>query len=153
MFDPLERVVELVDPAHAGAGLGGEPGWHISRQMVPGEALLFEQRMRRKYANAKPGPLVTTDPPANAGPDSTWPAWARFKVELGFPDEFGNPKYPLQYYDAATFEKFLRMFLEVYVKHHPDASAQAEKILKHAAYWAEHDAHRGGAPKDVADNR
>ena len=145
MWNRMRGLTELVDPRHPGGHLGGEPGWSIDRQMEPGEARLFVARQRIEFANAKPKPVVVPDPPADAGPDPTWPRWARFKAELGFPDEFGNPKYPLCYYDAATFEDFLKKILAVYVKYHPESTAQAEQILKHAAYWVEHDANRGSA--------
>jgi hypothetical protein len=135
----LNALNSLVDPAHAGAHLGGEPGWSIDRQKEPGEERRYVARMRVQFANAKPKPPVWREPEPEEGPDPSWPKGARYMVELGFPKEFGDPKYPLMYYDAATFEGFLQKILAVYLKYHPESAKQVEQILAHAHYWVELD--------------
>jgi hypothetical protein len=143
---PLSKILALVDPNHAGARIDGEPGWSTERQMVPGEERRLVARLRVEFANAKPKPPTFAEPPPDAGPDPAWPAWARFKAELAFPDEFDNPKYPRRYYDAQTFEGFLTKILAAYLKHHPESAQQVEQILANAHDWVEHDAkyHRRG---------
>jgi hypothetical protein len=138
-WNRLKGLVKLVDPSHAGAQAGGEPGWSIERQMVPGEARHRVARLRIECQNYLPRPPIFVEPAEDAGPDKTWPDFARFKVELVFPDEFGNPEYPLRYYDATTFEGFLRKILAVYVKHHPEEAGLVQQILEHAHYWVDHD--------------
>ena len=138
----LNQLCEVVDPNHAGGRIGGEPGWSIERQMEPGEERRLVARLRVEFANAKPEPPTFAEPPPDAGPDAAWPTWARFKAELAFPDEFGNPKYPLRYYDAQTFEGFLTKILATYLKYHPDCAQQVEQILANAHYWVKHDAKR-----------
>jgi hypothetical protein len=138
-YADIDRVAQLVDPAHAGGRVGGEPGWYIERQMVPGEARRRVARLRVECRNHLPRPPIFTEPAEDAGPDKTWPAFARFKAELAFPQEFGDPKHPIQYYDAATFEGFLQKILAVYVKHHPEEADMVQQILNHAHYWVEHD--------------
>ncbi len=162
----LDRLATLVDPDHPNARIGGEPGWGIERQMLRGEVRRSEQRWRERLLRAglddqgQPLPdLPPTIRESNAksremgrqsmsrplpteelGPEAGWPAWARFKAELSFPDEFDNPEHPVVYYDAARIEQILSKVLAVYVQHHPESKTQAERILSHARWWAAHDA-------------
>jgi hypothetical protein len=138
---PLGEILALVDSGYPGGELQGEPGWLIERQMEIGEPQRRAQRLLTRFPH---GGQVIKDPGPTAGPDPTWPAWARFKVELYEPDEFDNPKYPLRYYDAATFEGFLKKILTVYLKYHPESGQQVEQILANAHYWVEHDAKHHG---------
>jgi hypothetical protein len=140
MRDGLRGLCDLVDLAHAGAHLGGEPGWSIDRQKEPGEERRYVARLRVQFANAKPKPPVWREPGPEEGPDLSWPEGSRYKVELNEPAEFGDPKYPLIYYDALTFEGFLKKILAVYVKYNPESAEQVEEILAHAHYWVELDA-------------
>jgi hypothetical protein len=163
----LESLRDLVDPQVAGPTVSGEPGWGIERQHRKGEVLQAQLRIRNHFlragldADGKPLPNLSAaqqeehartrerasrSPVMNAplpsedrGADPSWPAWARFKVDL-IASEFGDPKYPLQYYDAASFEGFLRKLLPVYVKYHPESAELVDQILAHAHYWVEHDA-------------
>jgi hypothetical protein len=136
----LDLLCNLVDPSYSGGDLQGEPGWLIQRQMEIGEPQRRAQRLLLRFPH---GGKVIKDPGPTVGPDATWPPSARFKVELYEPEEFGSPKYPVRYYDAATFESFLQTLLSVYVKYNPESKLEVEQILNHARYWAEHD--RGAA--------
>jgi hypothetical protein len=132
----LNALNSLVDPAYAGPQLQGEPGWCIERQFEAGERQLRAKRLLERFPQ---GGHVIKDPGPELGIDPSWPPGARYKVELYAPAEFGDPKYPLMYYDAVTFEGFLQKILAVYLKYHPETAKQVEQILAHAHYWVELD--------------
>ncbi len=128
---------DFLDPKVPHAGITGEPGWYLSRQLRKGE--LFEQyEYYWKLRQSKRHTFRPYSP--DAGPDPDWPKWARFCASLIDPEEFGDPSHPVRYYDAATFQDFLSRMLTVYMRRNSEVSVPIEQIRASLAYWVERDA-------------